>query len=321
MINPWKSLETPEVDLKRIMVDPNHPLDFYWAKDHKADYLFLYEYPSESEIILDNVPELKGIETSSNIHEDRARLIVALKEKDDWEIFHHLCTNLIQSTNQVEDPKKASTIVLNRLKRWHKFLQKEKSGILREEQIKGLIGELIFLKNWVIPKYGVNESIKFWVGPEDMPQDFTVNNVAVEVKCQLGSTRPQVKISSQDQLHTQLHQLILYVVTLGKATSDAKDAINLPGIIKEVETILDQSSSSMLTRFQDLLFEAGYFYHDKYLDFNYLFAGEQAFIVKDGFPRIISKDLAEGISNLSYTISLSDCREYKIDVERWEEEH
>ena len=51
MINPWKNLETPEVDLKRIMVDPDHPLDFYWAKDHKADYLFLYEYPSESEII------------------------------------------------------------------------------------------------------------------------------------------------------------------------------------------------------------------------------------------------------------------------------
>jgi hypothetical protein len=321
MKNPWDKIEKPDLEISTLRADPLHPLDFSWAKDHLDNYLFVYEYPSNSEIILNDVPDLLGIETNSTYHNDVARLIFSLREKDDWEIFHDLCLSLMASTHSLKDIKKAPIYILKRLKSWHRFLQKNKSKILKEEAIKGLIGELLFLKNWVIPKYGINESIKFWIGPESTPQDFAVNKTAIEVKCQFGGTSPRVKISSGDQLFTQLQNLILYVVTLGKTTPETKDRINLPNLIEEIEGMMNDASSLMINRFQDLLLEVGYRFSEKYFDYNYIFSNEQAFVVKEDFPRIVPEDLKDGILNLNYTINLSDCSDYKIDIENWGEDH
>lgn len=317
MMNPWDNIETPEIDLMTIRANAKHPLDFFWAKDHLNNYLFVYEYPVTSEIILNDIPDLRGIETSSSVYNDVARLIFSLREKDNWEIFHHLCINLIDSTNSLKDTKKAPTYILNRLRSWHRFLQKNRLGILREEEIKGLIGELLFLKNHVIPKYH-NEAINFWIGPQGMPQDFAVNKTAIEVKSQFGGSRPRVKISSEDQLFTQLERLVLYVVTLGKTTADSKNAINLPSLIKEIEELLLESPESDINKYQDALFQSGYSFSEKYYEYNYLFSDEQAFEVRDEFPRIVPNDLKEGVSQLSYSIHLSECNEYKISVEDWE---
>ena len=319
MKNPWDNIETPDIDILTIRADADHPLDFFWAKDHLNNYLFVYEYPASSEIIINDALDLKGIEINSRVFNDLARIIFSLKEKDNWEIFHDLCLNLMSSTNGLKDTKKAPIYILNRLKIWYKFLQKNKSGILKEEEIKGLIGELLFLKNRVIPNYGINDSIRFWIGPEGMPQDFAVNDVAVEVKCQFGGSRPRVKITSEDQLYTQLQRLVLYVVTLGKTTAETKDAINLPNLIEEIEIIINDGSSLMVNRFQDLLLEAGYRFSEKYQNYNYIFSDEQAFTVIDDFPRIIKNDLKDGVINLNYSINLSDCSGYKIDVDNWEQ--
>ena len=81
-------------------------------------------------------------------------------------------------------------MILNRLKRWQRLLKN--LSLIFYLKVRTL-GELIFLKNWVIPKYGVNDAVKFWLGPEGSPQDFSMNDLAVEVKCQLGSTKPTIK--------------------------------------------------------------------------------------------------------------------------------
>ena len=91
-----------------------------------------------------------------------------------------------------------------------------------------------------------------------------MNDLAVEVKCQLGSTKPTIKISSIDQLYTQMPKLVLYVTTLSKASSEHKDSINLPDMIQEIEDLIEQDASPSINRFQELLIESGYFYKDKY---------------------------------------------------------
>jgi hypothetical protein len=182
---------------------------------------------------------------------------------------------------------------------------------LSEEQIKGLIGELLFIRNHLVPAFGYADAVNFWVGPEDAPQDFNINDAAVEVKCQAGTTQPYIKISSVDQLSPQLPHMFLYVVTLGKTTQDHQDAINLPTLVKLIRNELELTSPQQAERFVDLLFGLGYVDSGKYREFNYIFTEEIMFEVREGFPRIDAQSIHEGITRLRYNINLSECLPYE----------
>lgn len=317
MINPWKKIDTPSIDLHTLRVDADHPLDFFWAKDHANNYLFVYEFNS-SDIFKSKIPNLEGIEINKIIIDDISRLIFTLKDKDQAEIFYDLCVNLVRSTNQVLSNDKAHIIILKRLKRWQQFLKNSNSGILKEQAIKGLIGELLFLKEKLIKSYDIDGAINAWIGPEGNPQDFAINDLAIEVKCQLGGSRPTIKISSADQLCPQLPKMLLYVVTLSKTTHDNDKKINLPILISEIEQLIELQNSQLTVRFNDLLDQVGYSYSDQYNDFNYIFTDEQGYRVVDGFPRLIPNDLCDGIERINYTIKLNECKDYKINLDDWE---
>lgn len=319
MKNPWHKIKTPKKDVSALRIDAEHPLDLYWAKDHLGRYLLVYEYPSASNVIIKNPPSLEGIETIANSSsEEISRLILILKEKDNWELFYSLCYDLLRATEASKTPKTASGIILTRLRRWQKFLKNKRPNILPEEKIKGLIGELLFIRNQLIPKYGCTNAIKFWQGPEGSPQDFNINQIAVEVKCQMGGSIPSVKISSADQLFTQLPDLFLYVVTMGKSDIDNSESINLNQLVKQLEILLNNESSPSINRFEDLLIEAGYIYNQKYDDYNFLISASQVFQVFDNFPRIIPSDLKPGITKINYSISLADCAPFEIELKNWE---
>ena len=318
MNNPWKEIKAPVKDVSALRINPDHPLDLYWAMDHIGRYLFIYEYPSDSDIIINNPPDLEGIEIVSTLAvNNNSRLVLILKEKENWELFLALCNDLLSSTIRIKSSIVGSSTILQRLRRWHEFLKKKRLDILSEEKIKGLIGELLFIKNHLVSKYDIIDAIKFWIGPEGAPQDFNINNCAVEVKCQLGSTKPSVQISSVDQLFSQLPKLFLFVVTLGKSTVDNMNSLSLPFLISEINEYL-KNESDCLNQFQDKLMEVGYFYSNKYLDYNYILSDEHVYNVKDSFPRICPDDLKQGIIKLTYNIALAECSPYEINIANWE---
>jgi hypothetical protein len=174
-----------------------------------------------------------------------------------------------------------------------------------------LIGELLFIRNYLIPVFGAGQAIQFWQGPEGLPQDFNVNNSAIEVKCQSGASSPYVRITSADQLCPQLPEMYLFVITLGKTTPETEGAINLPGLVAHIRDILQSNASSQIERFNDLLYMIGYIDSEQYLDFSYILADEKKFEVIEGFPRICANDIHHGVVKLSYNISLSECEPFE----------
>ena len=320
MKNPWEKIEIPYKDVNALRANAEHPLDFFWAKDEFGRYLFVYSYSTESNVFLNNLPELKGIETISlNSSRSYSRLVLILKEKNDWQLFYALCNDLLNATISVQKSETASSIILNRLRRWQEFLKRKKFNILSEEKIKGLIGELLFLKEELIPKFGSTDAIKFWLGPKGAPQDFCVNNSAIEVKCQLGGTTDNIKISSIEQLFSQMPKLYLYVVTLGKTTEDNINAVNLPIMIDQISKILEEEDSTSINLFQDLLLEVGYDFSKKYYEYNYLFVEKHFYNVIDGFPRITPESIPIGIIRVTYNISLADCSPFELETLNLEE--
>ena len=313
MDNPWEEIQTPSQDLLYRCIDPDHPLRLLRAKDTYGRFLFIYEFPP-SDHIQDKFPELNGIELHLRGPEKactgNCMLLLILKDKKEWQIFHSLCNDLVASTKNLDQGVQATQIILRRLQRWQKFLQKARSGLLSEKEIKGLIGELLFIKKHLIPLFGAGAAIQFWQGPEDSPQDFIVHECAVEVKCQLGTTTPQVHISSIDQLCPQLSEMFLNVVTLGKSEKGAEGTVNLPSLIKEIRNRLETDYSSDFERFNNLIYQTGYLDSEEYDKFNYIPASEKMFSVGEGFPRICPENIAHGVGKVSYNVKLIDCEPF-----------
>jgi hypothetical protein len=149
-------------------LEADEEVDFFWARDHLGRYLFIYR-GDEGEKLPEKYPSLTGIEVSSVPERgtSRERLVLLLKDKKDWEIFLSLCRDLVASTKDLKARKAAPKIVLRRLNRWQEFLSKERSQLLSEREIKGLIGELGFLVDHVKPAHGIGQAVMYWQGPED----------------------------------------------------------------------------------------------------------------------------------------------------------
>jgi len=314
MKNPWDDIALPSKDISARRVAHTHPLDLYWARDYTGNYLFIYEFASTDTPLPTSLPDLSGIrgvflKVANNF--DKNQFVLLLKDRSMWEIFLCLCNDLVQTTRQTQDSSSAIQALLQRLSHWQEFLKKIRPDILTEEAIMGLIGELLFIRNHLMPAFGAGQAVRFWQGPEGLPQDFNVNNSAIEVKCQTGATASTVRITSAQQLCPQLPEMYLFVVTLGKTTLDNKRAIKLPLLIAEIRDALQSTNSSYIDRFNDLLHEIGYVDSDRYLDFNYILSDQKIYQVTDGFPRICPENIHTGIEHLSYSIKLSECEPFR----------
>jgi len=312
MNNPWEEIHTPSHDISARRADHTHPLDIFWARDQMGRYLFFFEFDSDA-TLPDRLPRLKGIDVLKS--PEGNRLVLILRERSDWEIFLSLCSNIISATRTV-DRTASVAIIIRRLDRWREFLKQDRPRLLPEEKIKGMIGELLFIRNHLIPAFGITQSIQFWMGPEGSPQDFNVNDSAIEVKCQLGSTAPKIRITSAEQLCPQLPIMFLFVVTLGKSELGSSGALCLPDLISDIREELEQESQTeQLERFNDLLIQEGYIDSDAYRQFSYVLVNEQMFLVEEGFPRICPDGLSAGIVRLSYDIALAECEEFSATPE------
>ncbi|MBN1971836.1 MAG: PD-(D/E)XK motif protein [Candidatus Delongbacteria bacterium] len=312
MNNPWDEIATPKHDVNARRIDHEHQLDLFWAKDQINRYLFIFQFKSFlKEKSLEKI-KINGFEIHilENRHESN-RLIIILKDKNDWEIFLNICNDLITTTKKSKDINEALHIVNRRLSRWQLFLKNEKDKLLTEEKIKGLIGELIFLEKYLEPLFGVSNAINFWQGPKGFPQDYVIDDTAVEVKCQLGTTIPKVKITSIDQLSSQLKETYLYVVTLGKTTIDNPNSVNLFDAVNRIESKLCSEKPIQLEVFYDLLLEVGYQKNILYKNFNYILSNDIMYKVFNDFPRLTRDNLTQGILEVSYFIDLNCCKKFE----------
>lgn len=316
MNNPWEHIKTPKSDLSARRIDHKHPLDIYWAKDRAGKYLFVCKLTDKCKLP-PKFPALLGIEVTSI--PDNKQLVLTLKKSSDWELFFSLCNDIISATRALE-PSAIVSVIFRRIERWREFLKQDREKILSERKIKGLIGELIYIQDFVSPKFGIAKAIEFWTGPEGSTQDFSINNTAIEVKCQDGTSSPKVRISSPEQLSGQLGRLYLFVVTLGRTEPEASNAITLPSLISEIQQELENAGHmQQLERLQDILLEMGYSYSDEYLSYCYIVSSKKFYEVKDDFPRLDLSDIPNGLSNITFDLELIACEPFLTD-ESWMED-
>lgn len=284
-------------------IDSKHPLDIYIGMDEKCNYALEFRGKFKPHSIKSS--------TAINIQQyqknDFSGIIFSLKDHEMLGNFCVFCEDVINSTSSTSDEKLGYKLVINRFYLWKKMFQNQKH-IMNEFQIMGLIGELLFLKNYMFPKYGCTQSLQAWSGQDLTHKDFSLDTIWYEVKT-INIGKASVKISSLEQLQSvNVGELVVYQL---ERMSEAYNGININQLASDILKTIDSNENKDL--FINKLIENGFSFESIYYEYNYDVYEMERFLVNETFPKLTSADVNEAIIKVQYELLLSQIKEYKIN--------
>ena len=283
-------------------VDERHVLDFYLGREVTGERVLLLFSDSEA-------PEgrqTQGIQVSTARRADgRWSLVVKLLKPELGKIFSHLCEDLVAASRNIANPSDGPKFVMSRFGRWQRLLERGATDLLSENEIRGLIGELIFLETYAIPRYGADVALEGWVGPLAADQDFRFADFWYEVKAVMPDS-PAAKISSIEQLGVDVTQYEgqLVAVCLDRTSKEEPGGTSLYGLVNRIRLLLEAFPHADSV-FADRLLEAGYFDRPEYGSLYFSVKWLRRYSVTPDFPRLTRVSIPEGIRNAKYEIALT----------------
>jgi len=306
--NPWLNMK--ESAQRRVESVNTHSI--YWITDLEGKYGFCLQ---SKNIFKDIKPpaSLKGISVlKRNSNHKNGELFLVLNKKEDWQIFHTLCEDLISITHKYDNDEAMIAAVEVRLKRWQQLLRYERNIVLSLEAQMGLFSELLTLKEILVPKVGIEQSVISWVGADFDKQDFLLANAIIEVKSYRTSKSPIVHISSLQQLYSDKEPL--YLLTYGLTQADNGMSIDI--LVNDVYELLENKSAEVRDIFDNKLIEYGFIPEliEKSL-FKFIVDKRRIYDITDEFPKILPQDVSSQILTVKYSIDLLQCSEFEVDIE------
>lgn len=289
-------------------VDESHVLDFYLGREVTGERVLLLFSDSAAP----DGRETQGIQVSTAKRADgRWSLIIKLLKPELGKIFSQLCEDLVTASRSITNTADGPQFVMNRFGRWQRLLERGATDLLSDNEIRGLIGELIFLETYAIPRYGADAAVDGWVGPVAADQDFRFADFWYEVKAVVPDS-PAVKISSIEQLGVDVTQYEgqLATVCLDRTSPDEPGAVSLCRLVTRIRLLLDAFPHAESV-FSDRLLEAKYYDRPEYDNPHFVIKWLYRYSVTPDFPRLTRSSVPEGIRNAKYEIALTSISRFK----------
>lgn len=283
-----------------------HPLDLYIGKDLSAKPTLLLISNIEPPHIFSS----RLIAINSGIRSDsRWALSFSLNDTKFEDIFYHFCDDIAESSVNVINKDEGTSFICNRYVKWQELLKKNASGLLSFSEIKGLIGELLFLKKYLFKKYPAKNALFSWIGPSKADQDFVCSEYWYEIKASVSGAE-SIHISSIEQLDTETSGELV-VVYLDKTSQSDPNRITLNSLVDEITENLPSMDERQILK--DILIEQGYIRRDEYDEYVFKYAGLVRYAVTSEFPALRRDKIPEPVINATYTISLSSISKYIME--------
>ena len=306
---PWDKIDKPRSDFNVLLIAAGRTVPVYWARDAAGRCLYLVELNGDhAEQFRNNNTSVRGIDISlRQAAPSVQQLVLAVDRQVDLDLFRGLCSTLTDSLEPVEDPAAALTVAQQHIKRWKLFLAGRVSGVLSQEEVRGLYAELTILRN-VISARGEMEGLAAWCGPDRTQQDFVFDDTAVEVKAISGQERNSVRISSEDQLESLTGSLFLTVI---RVATGSESGTSLNELVACIEQGLSEPDAA--DRFVGKLASFGYAPMNEYdlPKFNVL--ETRFFLVEENFPRLVRSTLPQGVARVSYDLEIEALVPFECD--------
>ncbi len=288
-----------------LLLDPTHPLA--WSRSEGDGRILILQTQIEP-----NIPDKssRGIKVCVLPQSSGNRWVLAfiLNDRKYSEMFDRFCDDVVDSSRG-QTPESGPDFAYNRFNYWTRMFRPDRN-LLSEESIRGLIGELVVLKDIMIPKYGEYGALAAWMNRKHGKQDFTLDNHWYEVKTILEGVC-SLTITSLEQLDRDDAGSII-VVQLRKASTECKDSLNLNSIVDLVDNSIHGAKS------KDILYttldEIGYSIDSGYDDICFDCISKAEYVVEGDFPRIRKSQQMPGVISGSYDISIDSITEYRVNL-------
>ena len=287
------------------------PLEIYYGRDYKGRLCLAVAAPFSAQ-----TPKptklLDFYQTKSN---REYWSYICLTDEEVKSAFYAFCEDVVDAIVPLTDQKEAFQHILERIRIWKRMFA-SKSGLLSESSIQGLFGELYFIDEYLIPKFGKQKAVRAWGGPLGMSKDFSVGLEWFEVKC-VSATEDSVSISSHEQLLSDNpgHLTIVKVEKMPEAFNNGISTIN--ALFDKIKLTLEDTPD-LLDEFMEKINKVGYVPDDAYDRYKYKTIGMNFYKVDDSFPRLTSPSaFGNAISAISYKLLINAIAPYLEGDELW----
>ncbi len=294
----FKSLNKPSYYQR---VDDKHPLDLLLGLNDNGQksirFIGQFDY---KKIKSSRIIEVKHLQ-----YNDKTILNFSLLDIQYSDLFYLFCNDLIESSANTSE-EQGYIFLVNRYEKWRTFGSNSRT-FLTEHEIKGLIGELLFLNDFLISKYGSQDAILGWTGSEPTKKDFYFEDFWYEIKT---STKSTVTISSLEQLDGNAMGFLI-VYNLEKMSPKAS-GVTIKSLIESIKSKIEfeHSKNDFLLK----LIDAGYYFDDEYDNYVFDLVDMGSYLVDNEFPKLTKIKISPAITGVKYEILLNMIEEFKEDV-------
>jgi hypothetical protein len=274
-------------------------------------FLGYNENNNMSMVIIENGPELM-VKSSAIIdvnlkrrEDNKMALSFDLLENRYHSVFLVFCKDIIMNCNKLNN----DSVIDYTVKRWNYWkgmFNKPKNTFLEYSEIKGLIGELILLKDFFLENWEEFEALNSWMGPIAGKKDFEIGETWYEVKT-VSSNSIAIKISSLEQLESE-RDGHLFIVKLDDTSSESEESLNLNRIVSEVAQKINDIEA--LNLYKEKLDQIGYCFDIEYDKYSFLFKETKKYYVNEDFPKISRKKISSSIGDVKYTINIEGIQNF-----------
>jgi len=232
----------------------------------------------------------------------------SLDNNDLLEYFCTFCQDLLESVRVTNDDESAYHTLRSRYYSWRQLFRPDNAR-MTESEMMGLIGELLFLRDYMIQEKGIDVALDSWMGPEKTHKDFSDQKDWFEIKT-ISFGKESVRISSIEQLDSDVDgTLVVYEL---EKMSPSYEGIKLNQLVNNIMALLTNSSQreTFMAKLQLFNFD----FSTEYDAVVFVLRNRDMYKVDtENFPRLHRIMLPAAISRVQYELLLSEIEPFKLN--------
>jgi hypothetical protein len=193
---------------------------------------------------------------------------------------------------------------------WRDFFQEVKKSDVNNNLIKGLIGELSYLKYLILNDKIT--SLNSWSGPNGARSDFFVNGSRIEVKTTTTTNPVKISISNLKQLEIDSDELYFVLYEL----ISNEEGLNLKELIDELESLIEIKGLSKSDFYKKLEIVGCSSEVISITEKNfYKIISQSKYKVTNTFPRLTSCNVPQHIMDVRYSVLKDGIQDFKVNFD------
>lgn len=291
-VNSWKR------------VGDTHLVNLYYGKDDKGRNAIEF---SGQFVINKKIHSSVAIEITHYKNPNGGKSIVfSLLDNTLLHPFCDFLNTMIEATAQQTESKQNAYQAICEVYFIMQKMFRVSVDILSEAEIKGLIGELLFLRDRLFVEVGETKAIGTWSGAEKTHKDFALDNMWYEIKT-IDFGKDTVHISSIEQLDSPIDgSLVIFQV---ERMAEEYIGLTLNRLVTNILSLITSINDKDI--FVSKLHDAHYTFNSKYDEFVYELRTVDEYSVTQAFPRISRANVPAAIAKASFDLSIAKILPFK----------